>query len=77
MNLNTHDPTHVMNLNTHDPTHRMTHCATHQNPIDGEIWKLLSVAHPGRVNFTPRPSNPPNGQRLPPEDQSCAWYRTL
>ena len=24
---------------THDPTHRMTHCGTHQNPIDRDIWK--------------------------------------
>ena len=36
----------------HDPTHRMTHCGTHQNPIDREIQKLLSVAHPGRVKAT-------------------------
>ena len=28
----------------------MTHCGTHQNPIDREIWKLLSVAHPERIN---------------------------
>ena len=27
----------------------MTHCGTHQNPIDREIWKVLSVAHPRRV----------------------------
>ena len=40
-----HDPSHMT------PPITMTHCGTHQNPIDREIWKLLPVAHPGQVKL--------------------------